>query len=178
LQGPLTADRSRGLATLTLNLYMTPISTFLSPSQFLDHWQGHRRLTRRFIAAFPEKELFEFSVGGMRPFAQLAAEVFKMAVPTIEGISTGTWNFDQSPMPKTRDELLQHWDDTTATINRIFPSIPAERFQATMKAFGQWDSTGYALLLYVIDNEIHHRAQASVYLRALGIEPPFFPDRS
>jgi uncharacterized damage-inducible protein DinB len=152
--------------------------TFLSPAQFLDHWLGHRRLTRRFIVAFPEKELFEFSVGGMRPFAQLATEMYKMAIPTLEGIATGHWNYDKTPMPKTRDELLQHWDDTTAAINRIFPQVPPARFQESMKAFGQWDSTGHALLLYVIDNEIHHRAQASVYLRALGIEPPSFPDRS
>jgi uncharacterized damage-inducible protein DinB len=120
--------------------------TFLTPAQFLDHWQGHRRLTRRFIAAYPEKELFAFSVGGMRPFAELVTE--------------------------------QRWDETTAEINRLFPTIPVERFQVQMKAFGMWDFPGYGLLLYIIDNEIHHRAQASVYLRALGVEPPFFPDRS
>jgi uncharacterized damage-inducible protein DinB len=34
------------------------------------------------------------------------------------------------------------------------------------------------LILYVIDNEIHHRGQGYVYLRALGIEPPAFYDRS
>lgn len=33
------------------------------------------------------------------------------------------------------------------------------------------------LLLYVIDNEIHHRGQGYVYLRALGIEPPPFYER-
>lgn len=151
---------------------------FLSAPQLLDHWQGHRRLTRRFIVAFPEKELFSYSVGGMRPFADLVAEMYKMAVPTLEGILTGEWNYDKSPTPTTREELLRHWDDATAEIDRLLPQIPAERFQARMKAFGQWDFPGYGLLLYVIDNEIHHRAQASVYLRSLGVEPPFFPDRS
>jgi uncharacterized damage-inducible protein DinB len=33
-------------------------------------------------------------------------------------------------------------------------------------------------LLYVVDNEIHHRAQGYVYLRALGIEPPLFHVRT
>ncbi|RYD85889.1 MAG: damage-inducible protein DinB, partial [Sphingobacteriales bacterium] len=32
-------------------------------------------------------------------------------------------------------------------------------------------------ILYFIDNEIHHRGQGYVYLRALGIEPPFFWER-
>ncbi|MDP1570083.1 MAG: DinB family protein [Vicinamibacterales bacterium] len=43
--------------------------------------------------------------------------------------------------------------------------------------FGQYPGTGYDILLYAIDNEIHHRGQGYVYLRALGIEPPGFYDR-
>lgn len=85
----------------------------ITPEEFLEHWQGHRRATRGVIEAFPAEEFFRFSVGGMRPFAELAME-----------------------MP------------------------------------------GYALLLYVMDNEIHHRGQGYAYLRALGIEPPPFYDRS
>jgi uncharacterized damage-inducible protein DinB len=33
-------------------------------------------------------------------------------------------------------------------------------------------TTVYDLVLYAIDNEIHHRGRGYVYLRALGIEPP------
>ncbi len=47
------------------------MATTLTSEQLLAHWQGHRNLTRRVIEAFPEKELFSFSVGGMRPFAEL-----------------------------------------------------------------------------------------------------------
>ena len=46
-----------------------------------------------------------------------------------------------------------------------------------MTAFGQWPGTGWSLLFYVIENEIHHRGQGYVYLRALGIEPPPFYER-
>ena len=46
-------------------------------------------------------------------------------------------------------------------------------------AFGQYTGTCcHDLILYVIDNEIHHRGQGYVYLRALGIEPPPFYERS
>lgn len=34
------------------------------------------------------------------------------------------------------------------------------------------------VILYAIDNEIHHRGQGYVYLRSLGIEPPPFYERS
>ena len=32
-------------------------------------------------------------------------------------------------------------------------------------------------VLYGIDNEVHHRGQGYVYLRALGITPPAFYER-
>ena len=53
----------------------------ISPNDLLEHWQGHRRLTRRTIEAFPEKELFTYSVAGMRPFADLVIEMLDMALP-------------------------------------------------------------------------------------------------
>ena len=34
-----------------------------------------------------------------------------------------------------------------------------------------------AMVLYAIDEEIHHRAQIAIYLRLLGIQPPFFGQR-
>jgi uncharacterized damage-inducible protein DinB len=34
----------------------------MTSEQLLEHWQGHRNLTRRVIEAFPEKDLFEFSI--------------------------------------------------------------------------------------------------------------------
>ena len=35
---------------------------FITPDALLAHWQGHRRLTRRVIDAFPDDKLFTFSV--------------------------------------------------------------------------------------------------------------------
>ncbi|MEC7264923.1 MAG: damage-inducible protein DinB, partial [Bacteroidota bacterium] len=58
----------------------------ISPAQLLEHWQGHRGLTRRVIEAFPEKELFEHQIGGMRPFSEMVAELLAIAVPGLEEI--------------------------------------------------------------------------------------------
>ena len=53
----------------------------------------------------------------------------------------------------------------------------AHRFAEVDKAFGQWENSGINTILYGIDNEIHHRGQGYVYLRALGIDPPPFWER-
>ena len=42
------------------------------------------------------------------------------------------------------------------------------------KAFGQWEGPVYSFIIYWIDNEIHHRGQAYVYLRSLGMSHLLF----
>jgi uncharacterized damage-inducible protein DinB len=143
----------------------------------LKHWQGHRALTRRVIEAFPEDKLFQFSVGGMRPFAEMAWEFIRMAVPIVDGVATGDWKEFAGTKPGTKSELLRVWDMQTDALNKKFPEIPPHRFSEVSKAFGQWENPGIVTIQYAIDNEIHHRGQAYVYLRALGIEPPHFWER-
>jgi uncharacterized damage-inducible protein DinB len=153
-------------------------SPLILPADALrQHWQGHRRLTRRVIDAFPDDQLFTFTIAGMRPFGAMSLELLTMAVPMVQGIVSNTWDTSQSREPRPKAEILRQWDESTATIDRLWPQIPPARFRETMTAFGQYPGTVHDLLLYVIDNEIHHRGQGTVYLRALGIEPPPFYER-
>jgi uncharacterized damage-inducible protein DinB len=143
----------------------------------LQHWQGHRRLTRRVIEAFPEDQLFSFSIGGMRTFGAMSLELIAIAAPMVRGVVTGDWQQPAAPDSPSKSELLKRWADSTEAINDLWPQIPAERFGETVTAFGQYPGRVYDLLLYAIDNEIHHRGEGYVYLRALGIDPPPFYSR-
>ena len=148
----------------------------ITPDQLLDSWQGHRRVTRRMIDAFPEKDLFTYTVGGMRPFGALAHEMLGMTIPIARGVATGKWT-NEERKPTTKADLLKQWDADTKELDRIWKTIPPHRFQEEDTAFGQWKGTGIWMILYGIDNEVHHRGQGYVYLRSLGIEPPAFYDR-
>jgi uncharacterized damage-inducible protein DinB len=150
---------------------------FITPDALLAHWQGHRRLTRRVIDAFPEDKLFGFSVGGMRPFGALALEMVSMAVPMVRGAVSGDWTTSSSRETQPKQEVLRLWDQSTEQLNALWPQIPPQRFRETLTAFGQYTDMLYELILYVIENEIHHRGQGYVYLRALGIAPPPFYER-
>jgi len=151
----------------------TDSDRFITPDALLAHWQGHRRLTRRVIDAFPDDQLNTFAIGGMRPFGALTLEMLSMAVPMVRGAVSGDWAMpDRQPQPK--QELLTLWDESTKQLNALWPQIPASRFFETLTAFGQYTGVLHDMLLYIVDNEIHHRGQGYVYLRALGIEPPPF----
>lgn len=153
----------------------------ISPQQLLKHWQEHRRLTRRVIEAFPEDKLYQYSVGGMRPFSELAMEMVGMTIPGVKGVITGEWEDGATTFsrtaPPTKKELLDLWDETTEQLNALWPQIPSHKFQEVDVAFGLYEAPLHFIIFYWIDNEIHHRGQGYVYLRSLGIEPPPFWDR-
>ena len=151
--------------------------TFITPQALLNHWQGHRRLTRRVIEAFPDDKLFTFSLGSMRPFGAMAMEMLSIALPMVRGVLDDKWETSPNRDARPKAEILRQWDDHTDQMNALWPGIPPARFQQTMKAFGQYEGTVHDLVLYAVDNEVHHRGQGYVYLRALGIEPPPFYER-
>lgn len=157
---------------------------FITPEALLDHWLGHRRLTRRLIEAFPEDQLFNFRVGPMRPWGLMALEIIGMAVPIVQTMVSGDsaapdhhrdeWVKTITGHANPKAEVLRLWDESTEQINALWPQIPPQRFEGTMTVFGQYSGPVHSLFLYVIDNEIHHRGQGYVYLRLLGIDTPLF----
>ncbi|WP_346238585.1 DinB family protein [Niabella insulamsoli] len=151
----------------------------ISTEELLKNWQGHRNLTRKVIEVFPEKDLFNFSVGGMRPFAELCKEMITVSGGGLKQIVTGNIEAFEDAMPEIKEkaDLLQAWDEASNQIDIYFPQISAAKFHEEINLFGAYKFPAIENIQYFIDNEIHHRAQGYVYLRALGIEPPFFWDR-
>ena len=165
-----------------MNTNTDSMTTFITPNALFEHWQGHRRLTRRVIEAFPEGELFAFQPAPpMRSFGALALEVIHMVVPTLEGLETGNWNNpDWEEIARSRTtkaDVLALWDETTEALQARWNRLPEATFREVHNVFGYMTEPGSIVVFYLIDNEIHHRAQGYVYLRLLGVEPPAFPER-
>jgi len=151
----------------------------INSAYLLKHWQGHRKLTKKVIEAFPEKDFFEFAIAGMRTPAQLVNEILTLGAPALKAIvdrSEEPYSEDRFAL-KTKAEFLAKWDECTAAINANWEELSAEDFNQTFNLFGQYNFLVIENILYFIDNEIHHRGQMFVFLRALNITPPFFWER-
>ncbi|WP_276345886.1 DinB family protein [Daejeonella sp. JGW-45] len=155
------------------------INVVITPEELLKHWEGHRGLTRRLIEVFPEKEFFEHSIGGMRPAAQLIQEMMDVSTGGVREMAGGDSGEIAGHGVKATSiaEALDNWDKDTAELFENLAKIPVEKFHERILSFGQYEGTIWGNIFYFLDNEIHHRAQAYVYLRSLGIEPPAFWDR-
>ncbi len=153
-------------------------TTVQTSGEMLRHWLGHLALTRRTIEAFPEDGLLNHAAPGMRPFFDMALELLAFGLGMPRGVATGEWpKYGLPDIERSKEALLAAWDEAVAGLEDTWGSITAERFDATEKAFGVFEDRGINNLRYAIDNEIHHRAQAYVYLRELGVEPPPFWQR-
>ena len=155
----------------------TTEQALLSPAQYLHHYQGHRQLTRNVIQAFPDDQLFTFkATKTMRPFGEIAWELHLVSEMTLNGLESGQWDEPNWNKPADKTVLLEAWDELTEQFNQRFAQISLEQYPKNHKL--PWgDMTGLTALLYNIDNEVHHRGQGYVYLRALDIEPPLFYQR-
>ena len=145
----------------------------LTPEALLTNLKDVRALTRNVIEAFPEKELFEFSVANLRPFSQMVEEFLMITnyIFTETLHEKHTPFYSEGQFPTTKAEVLALWDKVTEIIDREWKEVgdytqSLTIYQMTF-SFSQW-------ILYAIENESHHRGQSYTYLRALGIEPPFF----
>ncbi len=151
----------------------------ITSQELFKHWMGHRQLTRKVIEAIPEKDFFSFSIGGMRTPALLVSELLAIAGPGLQQIVEGnTEKLDEHlDFKNSKETALALWDEADNQIKKYWAKISNERFHDRIVTFGQYEGSIWSSIFYFIDNEIHHRAQMYVYLRALNIEPPAFWDR-
>ena len=150
----------------------------LTLEQFYTHFQGHRRLTLRTIEAFPEDNLFSYNVEPMRSFGEIAKEMLEIENSIIHGVLSGEWKWEPKySSVANKQEIVSAFEALGKQTQENWSKLSTERLQAVEKDAWGMTWANYNRLLYMIDNEIHHRAQGYVYLRSLGIEPPAFYER-
>lgn len=147
-------------------------------SVFHEHWQRYRAVTLHTLEFIPENRLGWRPSRDERSFAEVFAHIAAIEDFYVHGLATGAWEFGRAQiasLPSTREglstllrEQRRRAEATLATIDEAkldqpgnVPGIPVA-----------WPVDSW--LWYVVEHEVHHKAQLAIYLRAIGIEPPFF----
>ena len=97
-----------------------PTSQVLSSAALLDHWQGHRRLTRRVIHALPEDQLLNFSPrrhASVRRDGDGAADGWR-----AHGARRRDHRVASSSASRAHveEDVLRLWDEDTAALDQLF----------------------------------------------------------
>ncbi|TDQ36116.1 DinB family protein [Aureibacillus halotolerans] len=150
----------------------------MTKEEFMERWEGNRRLTIRTVEAFAEEPLFNYTpTEGLRPFSAMMIEILIIEKAYMQGIALDHWEFT-NPYENinTKEELLKACEEVREETRTLWPSISPEHF-STVKDdpfFGSGEQRHIDRFLYALENENHHRGQGFIYLRMLGIEPPAF----
>ena len=148
---------------------MTTTAQVISKEDLLKHWQGHRNLTRRVIELFPQKDFFEFSIGGMRTFAQLTSELLAIASPGLKGIVNRKVEpfSEEAEKFTTKEQFLKKWDESTAEINDLWEQLSMEDFSDTFNLFGQYEFPIIQNILYFIGLKMANEVKFYIFIRKI-----------
>jgi uncharacterized damage-inducible protein DinB len=93
------------------------------------------------------------------------------------------FEFDMESI-KSSQEIVEYGGRVKKYINNHLDSISNKMLEKKIKykmhaiGWGEFEMTGFSSMITILEEAIHHRGQICIYLRILGIDPPFIYDYS
>lgn len=144
-----------------------------------EHYERYRAVTLEHLARFNDDDL----AWRPRPDAFSCGQQFLHLIQTedfyMHGLFDGDWVVERLRFPGTipgRSELREQFEAVRMLTRARFPTLTVERLSAIvppiMNSPIRWSLRSW--LWYVLEHEMHHKAQIAEYMRALAKTPPFF----
>jgi uncharacterized damage-inducible protein DinB len=147
-------------------------------SVFHEHWQRYRAVTLHTLEFIPENRLGWRPSRDERSFAEVFAHVAATEDYYVHGLATGVWDSGRAQikaLPSSREGLAKQLREQRTRAEAELATIDGSRLDQIASVPGipvSWPLVSW--LWYVVEHEVHHKAQLAIYLRAIGVEPPFF----
>ncbi|MFX0013357.1 MAG: DinB family protein [Promethearchaeota archaeon] len=119
--------------------------------------------------------------------AELGIHIYMCSLVYMAGTLRGEFfDEDYSIIPfdstkiKSPSEIVEYGEKVKSFIKENLPKLTEEDLEKkiTYHCWGGAKIGGYESLATILEETIHHRGQLCVYLRMLGIKPPFIYDIS
>lgn len=164
---------------MAMLLYATVASAQFTDSikaQFIKDWQRAKEFTKEYLEAMPKDKYSFRAQDSVRTFAQ---QMLHLAQGNVGLIANGTgaariWqgqNLEQRASAQSADSVMYFvmasYDYAIESITNMDASKLFERFGR-----GNFQETKFAWINKAFEHQGHHRGQATIYIRLLGIKPP------
>ena len=152
---------------------------FLPLDDYLLMWKISKQFTHDVADKMPADQYSfkatpqEMSLGGLLIHIAVST-VFRFS--QISGAKTPFSIPELQKKQLTKDEVLKLLDDSFDYAIDLIPKMTPEQLSKPIKVDwkGRPEATGRTMMLNMFTHVAHHRAQAEVYLRLKGIEPPVY----
>jgi uncharacterized damage-inducible protein DinB len=159
----------------------------LGIQELVRYWDNVRTVTREFLDVYPPEHLDFKPTHSVFTAREQFQHLISSETMFVRGWTEDLWEF---PWRDGRWCAVDLVDDSFETLGglRCYYQRVHEQALSFLRALPReggsrvyqthlGDLSIDAMVLYAVDEEIHHRAQIAVYLRMLGIRPPFFGQR-
>lgn len=147
-------------------------------SDIREHLERFRGVTLQTLDWVPEDRLHFSPQEGLRPFDENFLHIARTEEYHVRGLLLGDWSQERyfaRPEVLTKEALRRVLDETRAvTLNALDDLDPArlDELVQVPDVPVSWTLRGW--LWYLVEHEVHHKAQLALYLRLVGVIPPFF----
>jgi uncharacterized damage-inducible protein DinB len=146
--------------------------------QFTDTFAREHATTRRVLHALPASKS-EFKPYADAPTARAVASIFSQGQWGITHAMSGTWKWPPHGKPgttNTYEEVLTMFDETGAAAMKAIAAAPDSRLDEMVPFIRGPQRVEpipvSELAWFMLMDQVHHRGQFSVYLRAAGEKVP------
>ena len=121
----------------------------------------------------PDSILLKIPAEGTRPLGEVILHMIRSLEFYIRGIVNNHWEaLPYNIMAfNTIPEIVNLYQSVVNTIETFLENLSMDKLNENVTNFSR-PATKAELLLEVIEHNIHHRGQLSVYYRLLNIDPP------
>ena len=154
------------------------IGTSKEIADLREHLERFRGVTLQTLEWVPEEKLSWGPKEGVRSFADQFLHIARVEEYHARGLLGGDWNMERyfSRLPViTRESLRGVLNETrTRTLADLDALDPSRLDEPATVPDVPVHWTLRAWLWYLVEHEVHHKAQLALYLREIGVVPPFF----
>lgn len=143
-----------------------------------EHLERYRSITQQTLDLVPGDKLSWRPHDGAWSFAQQFLHIAQTEEYYAHGVFESAWNEERFHLPAeplTRPLLRRRLEETRAFLLARLDGLALARLAEIVRVPNipiQWPLRSW--LWYLVEHEIHHKSQLALYLRSIGILPPFF----
>jgi uncharacterized damage-inducible protein DinB len=143
-----------------------------------EHLERYRGVTLQTLEFVPEDKFDWRPAEKAMTVAEQFVHIARVEEFYARGFFGGVWQFEllsEMPAELTRASLKERLDRGRGYLLEQLGRLEANRMDEIIKVPNvpvDWPLRGW--LWYLVEHEIHHKGQLSLYLRQFGVVPPFF----
>jgi uncharacterized damage-inducible protein DinB len=145
-------------------------------SQFIKDWERAKAYTIDYLNTLPANKYSFKATDSIRSFAQQMLHLAQSNVNIIAPLAGesnifGDRILESSKAAQTKDSVMYY---VIASYDLVITGLKKMNFASLnekVKLYN-WEETKYAWLLKAFEHQTHHRGQATIYIRLLGLHPP------